>query len=102
MSVQLPDEVQKFEAHIKKSFEGVVFELTVTHNLLVKKVIELTWFIAATASEASAQPSCETFANLRIAMRRRSVLNPRQSAITCHNVSRQARSILQAVRICCG
>jgi hypothetical protein len=45
MSERLPAEVQKFEAHIKKTYEGVVFELMVTHNLLVKKVVELTWII---------------------------------------------------------
>ena len=45
MSVKLPAEVQKFEAHIKKSYDGVVFELMVTHNLLVRKVVELTWII---------------------------------------------------------
>jgi hypothetical protein len=37
--------VQKFEAHIKKSYADVVFELMVTHNLLVGNVIELTWII---------------------------------------------------------
>jgi len=37
MSVKLPAKVQKFEAHIKKTYEGVVFELMVTHNLLVRK-----------------------------------------------------------------
>ena len=45
MSVKLPAEVQKFEAHIKKTYEGVVFELMVTHDLLVRKVVELTWII---------------------------------------------------------
>ena len=45
MPAKLPAEVQKFEAHIKKSYEGVVFELMVTHNLLVRKVVELTWII---------------------------------------------------------
>jgi GNAT superfamily N-acetyltransferase len=45
MSAKLPAEVQRFEAHIKKSYEGVVFELMVTHNLLVRKVVELTWII---------------------------------------------------------
>ena len=44
MSVKLPAEVQKFEAHIKKTYEGVVFELMVTQNL-VKRMIELTWII---------------------------------------------------------
>jgi GNAT superfamily N-acetyltransferase len=37
--------VQKFEAHIKKSYEGVVFELMVTHGLFVRMVVELTWII---------------------------------------------------------
>jgi GNAT superfamily N-acetyltransferase len=37
--------VQKFEAHIMSSYEGVVFELMVTRNLLVKRVVELTWII---------------------------------------------------------
>jgi GNAT superfamily N-acetyltransferase len=37
--------VQKFESRIKKSHEGVFFELMVTHNLLVRNVIELTWII---------------------------------------------------------
>ena len=45
MSTKLPARVQKFEAYIKKSHEGVVFELMVTHNLRVRKVIELTWII---------------------------------------------------------
>jgi GNAT superfamily N-acetyltransferase len=37
--------VRKFEAHIKNSYEGVIFELMVTHNLLVRKVVELTRII---------------------------------------------------------
>jgi GNAT superfamily N-acetyltransferase len=37
--------VRKFEAHIRKSYEGVVFELMVTHDLLVGNVIELTSII---------------------------------------------------------
>jgi GNAT superfamily N-acetyltransferase len=37
--------VQKFESHIKKSHEGVFFELMVTHNLHVGNVIELIWII---------------------------------------------------------
>jgi GNAT superfamily N-acetyltransferase len=37
--------VQEFENHIKKSYEGVVFELMVMHSVLVGKVIELTWII---------------------------------------------------------
>ena len=45
MSAKLPAEVQKFETHIKKTYEGVVFELMVTHNLVVRKVVELTWII---------------------------------------------------------
>jgi GNAT superfamily N-acetyltransferase len=46
MSAKLTaSKVRRFEAHIKKSYEGVVFELMVTHNLLVKNVIELTWII---------------------------------------------------------
>src|SRR5277367_1331600 len=42
---KLAAEVRRFEAHIKKTYEGVVFELMVTHNLLVRKVVELTWII---------------------------------------------------------
>jgi hypothetical protein len=45
--VKLSAEIQKFEAHIKKSYESVVFELMVTHNLLVRKVVELTWIIVS-------------------------------------------------------
>ena len=37
--------IQKFEAHIKKSYENVFFELGVTHDLVVGNVIELTWII---------------------------------------------------------
>jgi GNAT superfamily N-acetyltransferase len=37
--------VQKFEAHIKKTYEGVFFELMVTRDLLVRKVVELIWII---------------------------------------------------------
>jgi len=40
-----PAKVQKFEAHIKQSYEGVVFELMVTHNHLLAKVMELIWII---------------------------------------------------------
>jgi GNAT superfamily N-acetyltransferase len=42
---KLPAEVRRFEAHIKKSYEGVVFELMVSHGPLMRKVIELTWII---------------------------------------------------------
>ena len=42
---KLTAEVQKFQRHIVKRYEGVVFELMVTHNALVRKVIELTWII---------------------------------------------------------
>jgi len=46
MSAKLtPAKVEKFEAHIKNSYEGVVFELMATHSLLVRKVVELTWII---------------------------------------------------------
>src|ERR1700722_10491773 len=45
MSAELPAKVRKFEAHIKETYEGVVFELMVTHNVLVRKVVELTWII---------------------------------------------------------
>jgi len=37
--------IQEFETHIKKIYEGVVFELMATHNLLVGNAIELTWII---------------------------------------------------------
>jgi len=37
--------IHEFEAHIKKRYEGVVFELMVMHNLLVRNAIELTWII---------------------------------------------------------
>lgn len=37
--------IRKFEAHIRKSYEGVFFELMVTHSLLVRNTIELTWII---------------------------------------------------------
>jgi hypothetical protein len=37
--------VRRFEAHIGKFFEGVVFELTVTRGLLMGNVIELTKLI---------------------------------------------------------
>jgi GNAT superfamily N-acetyltransferase len=37
--------IQKFEAHIKHSYEGVVFELMVPRNLPVGNAIELTWII---------------------------------------------------------
>jgi GNAT superfamily N-acetyltransferase len=46
MSVKLtPAKVQKFEAHIRKCYEGVFFELMVTHSLLARNVIELIWII---------------------------------------------------------
>jgi GNAT superfamily N-acetyltransferase len=38
-------EVQKFESHIKKNYGGVVFELMVTHTVLMGHGIELTWII---------------------------------------------------------
>jgi len=37
--------IQKFESHIKKIHEGVIFELMVPQNLLVGNAIELTWII---------------------------------------------------------
>ena len=37
--------IEKFEAHIRKTYEGVVFELMATHNLLMGNAIELTWII---------------------------------------------------------
>ncbi len=37
--------IQKFESHIKNLYEGVVFELMVTHSLPVGDAIELTWII---------------------------------------------------------
>jgi GNAT superfamily N-acetyltransferase len=46
MSAKLtPADVQMFEAHIKKSYEGVVFELMITHNRLLESVVELIWII---------------------------------------------------------
>jgi GNAT superfamily N-acetyltransferase len=46
MSAKLtPAKVQKFEAHIKKSHEGVVFDLMVTHNLRLGRFLELIWII---------------------------------------------------------
>jgi GNAT superfamily N-acetyltransferase len=46
MSAKLtPAKVQKFEAHIRKGYESVFFELMVTHNFLVGNVIDLTWII---------------------------------------------------------
>jgi GNAT superfamily N-acetyltransferase len=46
MSVKLSTAmIQNFECHIKRSYEGVVFELTVSPNLLVENAIELTWII---------------------------------------------------------
>ena len=37
--------IQKFESHIKKIHEGVIFELMVPHNLPLGNAIELTWII---------------------------------------------------------
>jgi len=37
--------VQRFESHIKRSHEGVVFELMVTHDHLLGKAVELIWII---------------------------------------------------------
>lgn len=37
--------VQEFEAHIKKSHEGVIFELMHIRNFLVRDAVELTWII---------------------------------------------------------
>jgi len=46
MSVKLSAaKLQKFESHIKKSYDGVIFELLVTHNVLMGHGIELTWII---------------------------------------------------------
>jgi GNAT superfamily N-acetyltransferase len=46
MSAKLtPAKVRQFEVHIRKTYEGVFFELMITHNLLVGNVIELTWII---------------------------------------------------------
>ena len=46
MSVKLnTTKVREFESHIKESYEGVFFELMVTHSLLLANAIELTWII---------------------------------------------------------
>jgi ribosomal protein S18 acetylase RimI-like enzyme len=46
MSIKLSiAEVQKFENYITRTYDGVVFELMVTHNLLVESAIELIWII---------------------------------------------------------
>jgi hypothetical protein len=46
MSVKLSiAKVEKFENYIKRTYDGVVFELMVTHNLLVGTAIELVWII---------------------------------------------------------
>jgi GNAT superfamily N-acetyltransferase len=46
MSAKLtPAKVEKFEAHIKRSYEGVVFDLMVTHNLRLGRILELIWII---------------------------------------------------------
>jgi GNAT superfamily N-acetyltransferase len=45
MSVKLAAKVRRFEARIRRTHGGVVFELTVMPGLLVEKVVELTWII---------------------------------------------------------
>jgi GNAT superfamily N-acetyltransferase len=46
MSVKLTAaKIQKFETHIKKHYEDVIFELMATHSVLVGNAIELTWII---------------------------------------------------------
>jgi GNAT superfamily N-acetyltransferase len=37
--------VQEFESYIKRTYDGVVFELMVTQNRLVESAIELIWII---------------------------------------------------------
>jgi GNAT superfamily N-acetyltransferase len=37
--------IRKFESHIKKIYEGVIFELMVPQNLPAGNAIELTWII---------------------------------------------------------
>jgi GNAT superfamily N-acetyltransferase len=37
--------IQKFESHIKKLYEGVVFDLMATHSQSAGNAIELTWII---------------------------------------------------------
>ena len=37
--------VHQFETHIKSSYEDVVFELMLTHNVLLVRVLELIWII---------------------------------------------------------
>ena len=43
--------VQKFESHIRRAYEGVVFELMVLPGILVGNVIELTWIIVQTRKQ---------------------------------------------------
>ena len=74
--------VQKFEAHIKRSYEGVFFELMVTHNLVVRKVIELTWIIVKDRKQGVGTAIMRELCELRIAMRRRSVLKRHPREIT--------------------
>jgi hypothetical protein len=46
MSTSLtPAKIRKFETHIKRTYDGVVFELMITHNRLVESAIELIWII---------------------------------------------------------
>jgi hypothetical protein len=40
-----PAKIRKFEAHIRKAYLSVVFELTVTHNLLKGNIIELSTIV---------------------------------------------------------
>jgi len=43
--------VRRFEAQIRRIYQGVVFELTVTRNLLAENAIELTWIIVPERKE---------------------------------------------------
>jgi hypothetical protein len=89
MSIKLSiAEVQKFENYITRTYDGVVFELMVTHNLLVESAIELIWIIGQDrklgVGTSIMRELCE-FADRH------------KAEIRCHNLACQADPILQKI-----
>jgi hypothetical protein len=56
MSAKLSAKVRRLEARIRRTHEGVVFELTVMPGLLVGNVVELTWIIVQNRKHGIVQP----------------------------------------------
>jgi hypothetical protein len=77
MSAKLtPAKVRQFEAHIRKTYEGVFFELMITHNLHVRNVIELTWIIVRDRKQGIGTVSMRELCESPTAIRWTSGLKP--------------------------